>query len=39
MLPKLVEIETNGKLDDELDAIAIGVAFFAHFKYETLLGK
>lgn len=39
MLPKLVEIETGGKLDDELDAIAIGVAFFAHFKHEILLGK
>lgn len=39
MIPKLVDITTEGKLDDELDAIAIGIAFFAHFKYEALLGK
>lgn len=35
MLPKLVTIETAGKLDDELDAISIGIAFFAHFKFEA----
>ncbi len=39
MIPKLVDIDVSGKLDDELDAIAIGIAYFAHFKYETLLGK
>ena len=39
MIPKLVDITTDGKLDDELDAVAIGIAFFAHFKYETLLEK
>jgi crossover junction endodeoxyribonuclease RuvC len=38
MLPKLVTIDTNGKLDDELDAIAIGVAYLAQVKLNTLLG-
>lgn len=37
MLPKLIQLDTTGKIDDELDAIAIGIAFFAHFKHETLL--
>ncbi len=32
MLPKLVTIDTDKKLDDELDAIAMGVAFFAEYK-------
>ncbi len=33
MLPKLIEIGTGKRLDDELDAIAIGVAYFAHKKW------
>lgn len=36
MLPKLIAVDPAGKLDDELDAIAIGVAFLAHAKYESL---
>lgn len=31
MIPKLVSCETHNKLDDELDAIAIGITFFAEF--------
>jgi crossover junction endodeoxyribonuclease RuvC len=38
MLPKLVSINPAGKLDDELDAIAIGLGFLAHYRY-TLLQK
>lgn len=33
MLPKLVTFDPTGKIDDELDAIAIGIAFFAHKKW------
>jgi crossover junction endodeoxyribonuclease RuvC len=32
MLPKLIEIGTEKRFDDELDAIAIGVAYFAYKK-------
>ena len=32
MLPKLLPFEEAGKLDDELDAIAIGVAFLAEYR-------
>lgn len=32
MLPKLISINTDNKLDDELDAIAIGLAFFAQYR-------
>ncbi len=38
MLPKLVNLEAKKRLDDELDAIAVGIAFFAHYK-TRLLGK
>lgn len=38
MLPKLITIDTVNKLDDELDAVAIGIAFLAHYK-TTLLQK
>ncbi len=37
MLPRLVTLDTAGKLDDELDAIAIGIAFLAHAKYDSLI--
>lgn len=33
MLPKLISIENTKKLDDELDAIAIGITFFAQMKF------
>ncbi len=33
MLPKLINIEQTKKLDDELDAIAIGITFFAQIKF------
>lgn len=32
MLPKLITINTIGKIDDELDAIAVGIAYFAYHK-------
>lgn len=32
MLPKLITIDTTGKIDDELDAIAVGIAYFAYHK-------
>ncbi len=32
MLPRLVAIDTTNKIDDELDAVAMGVAFFAEYK-------
>lgn len=32
MLPKLISVDTEKKLDDELDAIAIGLAFFAQYR-------
>jgi crossover junction endodeoxyribonuclease RuvC len=32
MLPKLIDFDEKKRLDDELDAIAIGVAYFAHHK-------
>ncbi len=32
MVPKLVEIDERKRLDDELDAIAIGITFFASYK-------
>ncbi len=38
MLPKLITLDTLHKLDDELDAVAIGIAFLAHYK-TTLLQK
>jgi crossover junction endodeoxyribonuclease RuvC len=33
MLPKLIKFDDTKRLDDELDAIAIGVAYFAHKKW------
>lgn len=33
MLPKLIVIDGTKRLDDELDAVAIGVAYFAHKKW------
>jgi crossover junction endodeoxyribonuclease RuvC len=36
MLPKLITIDTKNKLDDELDAVAIGIAFLAHYKISLL---
>lgn len=36
MLPKLVAFDPVGKLDDELDAIAIGIAFIAHQKFNDI---
>lgn len=33
MLPKLIPIDPVGKLDDELDAIAVGIAYFAHTRF------
>jgi crossover junction endodeoxyribonuclease RuvC len=32
MLPKLITFDPEKKLDDELDAIAIGLAFFAQYR-------
>jgi crossover junction endodeoxyribonuclease RuvC len=32
MLPKLIPLDVEKKLDDELDAIAIGLAFFAQYR-------
>lgn len=32
MLPKLLPIDIQGKIDDEVDALAIGVAFFAEYR-------
>jgi crossover junction endodeoxyribonuclease RuvC len=32
MLPKLITFDSSNKLDDELDAIAIGVAFLAEYR-------
>lgn len=32
MLPKLITINPQGMLDDELDAVAIGLAFFAQYR-------
>ena len=36
MLPKLVSFDPAGKLDDELDAIAIGIAYIAHQKFNVV---
>ncbi len=36
MLPKLITLETENKLDDELDAIAIGLAFFAQYRISQI---
>lgn len=36
MLPKLITINTKNKLDDELDAVAIGIAFLSHYKINLL---
>lgn len=36
MLPKLITIDTTNKLDDELDAVAIGIAFLSHYKVNLL---
>lgn len=33
MLPKLITVNPVGKLDDELDAIAVGIAYFAHTRF------
>lgn len=32
MLPKLIEIDVADKIDDELDAIAVGITCFAHHR-------
>lgn len=32
MIPKLISINTTGMLDDEIDAVAIGLAFFARYR-------
>jgi crossover junction endodeoxyribonuclease RuvC len=32
MLPKLLSLDITGKIDDEVDALAIGVAFFAEYR-------
>lgn len=32
MLPKLIKFDPTGKIDDELDAIAIGIAFLAEYR-------
>ncbi len=39
MLPKLITIDTSNKLDDELDAVAIGIAFLAHYQINLLQKK
>ncbi len=36
MLPKLIHFKPTTNLDDEIDAIAIGVAFIAHKKFNNL---
>lgn len=36
MLPKLINLGTEKKLDDELDAIAIGLAFFAQYRISQI---
>jgi crossover junction endodeoxyribonuclease RuvC len=32
MLPKLIAMDLSDKIDDEVDALAIGVAFFAEYR-------
>lgn len=32
MLPKLINMDTDKKIDDELDAIAVGLTCFAHHR-------
>lgn len=36
MIPKLIDYDINGKLDDEIDAVAIGITFFAHNRISVV---
>jgi crossover junction endodeoxyribonuclease RuvC len=35
MVPKLIDVDVQNKIDDELDAIAVGLTCFAHMKITT----
>ncbi len=39
MIGKLVDWDPVGKLDDEVDAVAVGIAFFAHAKFNSIIAK